>query len=378
MPSFPPPSELFILGFEAERPPPAQLARFARGDYAGLIFFTRNFPSPADPLAIAAQLEALGSCYRPAGELAEIPPIFAVDYEGGRVQRIRAPLTVWPPMATLRGKPPSLAEEVGAAMGYELSSLGFNLSFAPVLDVATNPANPIIGDRAFGDEPAAAAERALAYLRGLERSERVRGCGKHYPGHGDTHTDSHLTLPLVTHDEARLRAIELAPFATAVRAGIGMLMTAHVVYPAIDARPATLSRRWLTDILRGELGYDGVVVSDDLDMKAVSAAQLGALLGVTGAQADEPGAIEDAVVVESLLAGCDAFLLCRDPDRQVRAEEALIRAAEQRADVRDRLHESHARLRRFRRTLTPCAPDEVELRRVPRTEHEALRRRMLD
>ena len=373
MPSFPAPSELFILGFEAERPPRAQLARFARGDYAGLIFFTRNFPRPDDPLAIAAQLRELDEHYRPFGELDEIPPIYALDYEGGRVQRIRAPLTAWPPMAALRTQPPEVAEAVGAAMGYELAILGFNVSFAPVLDVATNPENPIIGDRAFGVEPAGVAERALAYLRGLERSECMRGCGKHYPGHGDTHTDSHLTLPVVTHDEARLRAVELAPFAAAVRAGIGMLMTAHVVYPAIDARPATLSRRWLTDILRGELGYDGVIVSDDLDMKAVSAAQLGALLGVDGPQAE----IEDAVVVESLLAGCDAFLLCRDPDRQVRAEEALIRAAEKRSDVRDRLYESQARLRRFRQTLSPCAPDEVELKRVPLPAHEALRRRLL-
>src|SRR5205807_2290055 len=142
----------------------------------------------------------------------------------------------------------SLSRAVGRAMGAELLALGFNVDYAPVLDVHTNPQNPVIGDRAFAVEPDAAARHALAFWSGLE-SAGVRGCGKHFPGHGDTATDSHLELPRVDAGEARLRAVELAPFAAAVRAGVPMMMTAHVVYPAIDARPATMSRRWLDEIL---------------------------------------------------------------------------------------------------------------------------------
>jgi beta-glucosidase-like glycosyl hydrolase len=139
-----------------------------------------------------------------------------------------------------------------------------------VLDVHTNPANPVIGNRAFGTSPERVARHALAFWRGL-RSAGLVGCGKHYPGHGDTYTDSHHELPVVAHDADRLRAVELAPFAAAAQAGLEAFMTAHVLYPALDPdRPATLSRRIATDLLRDELGFRGVLVSDDMGMKAVA------------------------------------------------------------------------------------------------------------
>ena len=138
----------------------------------------------------------------------------------------------------------------------------------------------------------------------------MRGCGKHFPGHGDTATDSHLELPRVEADERRLRAVELVPFAAAAEAGVPMLMTAHVVYPAVDGEPATLSRRWLVDVARGELGFGGVIVSDDLDMKAVH----------------ERWPTRE-VVRRSLAAGCDCFLACRDVEVQREAEAALELAA---------------------------------------------------
>jgi beta-N-acetylhexosaminidase len=280
------------------------------------------------------------------------------------VQRLRGQVTVWPPMMSLRDQSLALAESVGRAMAWELRALGLNVSFAPVLDVHTNPANPIIGDRAFGTAPDAAVERALAYLRGLESEPGLRGCGKHFPGHGDTETDSHLTLPVVRRDWPTLEAVELLPFRRAISAGIGMLMTAHVVYPAIDERPATLSRKWLHDVLRTQLGYTGLVVSDDLDMKAVTAEKLGI--------ADDSG-----VVVESLLAGCDAFLFCQEPERLARAEEALIRAAERSATVRDRIAESAARLATFRRTLGDGRPVWDRLAQFPVAEHLQLREQLL-
>lgn len=394
-PDLPSPSELFIVGYDGHSPPESLRQRFARGDYAGLIFFARNFASPLDVSAIADLMDGLLDGYHPSPEatwsdpqdlreadggskaLARLPPILSIDHEGGRVQRLKAPLTVWPPMSVLAAQPPRVAEEVGRAMASELQALGFNLNFAPVMDVHTNPDNPIIGDRAFGSTAKAASERALAFLRGLEASGCLRGCGKHFPGHGDTQTDSHHALPVVPHDEARLRAVELAPFAEAIGGTpspnlvgqLGMIMTAHVVYPAIDRRPATLSRRWLTDILRGELGFAGVILSDDLDMKALQAENL-AEAGLTLRD-------EGDVVVESLLAGCDAFLLCRDPDRQARAEEALRRAAHDRPEVRARLIESVQRLRRFRATLSWPCPDRVALGRLPHAQHQALRERLL-
>jgi beta-N-acetylhexosaminidase len=180
----------------------------------------------------------------------------------------------------------------------------------------------------------------------------VRGCGKHYPGHGDTATDSHLTLPKVEADEARLRAVELAPFAEAARARVPMLMTAHVLYPAVDAAPATMSRRWLGEILRGELGYGGVVVSDDLDMKAVH----------------ERWAVGE-VVTRALAAGCDAFLACRDPAVQVEAEAALDQAAA-RAEDGGRVAEAAARVAALRGTL--ARGPRGDWRGLPLAEHERL------
>ncbi len=385
-PDFPSPSELFIVGFDGQTPPPELRKRFTAGHYAGLIFFARNFATPLDVQAVADVMDGLLDGYQPqatldAGSdsraLAKLPPILSIDHEGGRVQRLKAPLTVWPPMAVLASQPPRVAEEVGRAIASELQALGFNLNFAPVLDVHTNPDNPVIGDRAFGSTAQAASERAIAFLRGLEASGCLRGCGKHFPGHGDTETDSHHALPVVRHDEARLRSVELTPFADAISGSqdreltgrLGMIMTAHVVYPAVDRRPATLSRRWLTDILRGELGFDGVILSDDLDMRALRAENLEAA-GLTLRD-------EGDVVIESLLAGCDAFLLCRDPERQARAESALRQAASQRPEVRARLIESVERVRRFRATLSWPCPDRVALGRLPDPQHQALRERLL-
>jgi beta-N-acetylhexosaminidase len=343
--------ELLVVGFEGPRPPRALLDRIAAGRIGGVVLFVRNLGALDEIAALTRELSE-------AAPITEPPLIISLDQEGGRVQRIKAPFAVWPPMALLgeRGDE-ALSEAVGRALGAEVAALGFNLDYAPVLDVHTNPANPVIGDRAFGREPGPAARHALAFWRGLEAAG-VRGCGKHFPGHGDTATDSHLELPRVDAGEERLRAIELQPFADAVRAGVPMMMTAHVVYPAIDARPATLSRRWLTEILRGELGFGGPILSDDLDMKAVAA----------------HFPVEETVV-DSLLAGCDAFLACRDVAVQQKAEEALEGAAAVDPAVRARLDESAARLRAFRATLArPPVPD--AWRRLPLDEHARLAARV--
>ncbi len=192
--------------------------------------------------------------------------LLAIDHEGGRVCRTPAPVTRFSYAARWARQ----AAAVGRAMGRELASLGLNLNFAPVLDIHSNSANPVIGERAFASGGAEVANAALAFAAAMQ-AEGVLACGKHFPGHGDTDTDSHRELPVLQQDLAALRARELIPFAAAIRSGIPMLMTAHILLPRVDADdPVTLSRAFGLSLLRQELGYDGVVVSDDIGMHAVS------------------------------------------------------------------------------------------------------------
>ncbi|MFO0745626.1 MAG: beta-N-acetylhexosaminidase [Myxococcota bacterium] len=258
-----------IVGFDGKHPPREVAALASRGLLAGVCLFARNFESSDELRALVREVVALF----PDGP----PPLIAVDQEGGPVQRLKAPRT--PEVATVAAMgelaattDPAGFERLGAAMGADLRAFGINVDFAPVLDVDTNPANPVIGKRAFGKTPEDVIARALPFARGL-RSAGVMPCGKHFPGHGDTVSDSHVSLPRLAHRPERLAAIELPPFAAAVRAGFPLIMTAHVVFEALDAeRPATLSPRVVPTILRRAWGYDGVVVSDDLDMAAVKGA----------------------------------------------------------------------------------------------------------
>jgi beta-N-acetylhexosaminidase len=200
---------------------------------------------------------------------------------------------------------------MGAALAHELRACGVRWDFAPVVDVDTNPANPVIGDRSFGDDPELVGRLGAAMIEGLQQGG-VAACAKHFPGHGDTELDSHLELPAVDHSPARLAEVELPPFRAAIAAGVASIMTAHVVVRELDDRlPATLSPSVIAGLLREELGFDGVVVSDDLEMKAV-------------ARGWSPG--EAAVLAAE--AGCDLLPFCSLHDAQVEGVEALVRAAE--------------------------------------------------
>jgi beta-N-acetylhexosaminidase len=312
--------QLISVGFEGTTAPAELLARIAASEVGGVMLFR---PNVVDPPQVASLVTALR-----AAAPAEAPLLISIDQEGGLVQRLRVPATVWPPMLAVGAAGDAArTTAVGRALGEELAAVGVGWNFAPVLDVHTNPANPVIGNRAFGTTPEAVAAQALAFWRGL-RGAGLVGCGKHFPGHGDTRTDSHLDLPVVAHDLERLRRVELAPFAAAARAGMEALMTAHVVYPALDPdRPATLSRRIATELLRGELGFRGVLVSDDLGMKAVA----------------DRYPIE-ALAVGALEAGVDHLLVREPVARQRAAFEALLRAAEARSEIRDRVAESATRV----------------------------------
>ena len=252
----------------------------------GVILFKRNVRSATQLRRLVTALHATG---------AGVAPLVAIDHEGGRVHRLPKPFTHFPPAAQIgAARDLRLAEAVGRAMGRELAAVGIDLDFAPVLDVWSNPRNRVIGDRAYGTTPAAAVAMALAVSRGLLRGG-VLACGKHFPGHGDTVGDSHFVLPRVRAARAHLARVELFPFRRAIRAGLSALMTAHVVYPALDPRrPATLSARICRDLLRRQLGFRGVLFSDDLEMNAVAGRRT-------------PG----AAAVEALRAGCDMRLVCQ-------------------------------------------------------------------
>jgi beta-N-acetylhexosaminidase len=193
--------------------------------------------------------------------------LIAIDHEGGRVCRTPDPVTRYAYARSWEDR----CGEIGAAMGLELGSLGINLNFAPVLDIDSNPQNPVIGMRSFGRAPEMVAARACDFMDRME-ANGVRACGKHFPGHGDTRVDSHLDLPVIEAASEALYEREMRPFAAAIERGLGMIMTAHIVFKALDdSRPATLSRRITQELLRTELGFRGVVVSDDIGMRAVSA-----------------------------------------------------------------------------------------------------------
>jgi len=312
--------QLLWVGFDGTEAPASLLSRIAAGEAGAAIVFGRNL----------AGIEPLVALNRALHEAAppDTPLLVCIDQEGGSVQRVRAPATVWPPMLGLGRHPAGeeIAEAAGRGLGTELAALGFDVDFAPVLDVHTNPANPVIGNRAFAETPDAVTRLAGAFARGLGAAG-ILACGKHFPGHGDTHTDSHLALPRVDHPLERLRSVELAPFA-ALR-DLPMLMTAHVIFAALDPEvPATLSPRVVRDLLRGELGYQGLVLSDDLEMKAI---------------ADHFG-FEDACV-RAIAAGCDVLLLCHAEEMQHRAMAALVSAAEKDAELRRKIGESAARVR---------------------------------
>src|SRR5256885_16997946 len=224
---------LLIAGFGGHQAP-VELASLAREfSLGGVILFARNISEPEQ----VAEL-----CWTSARLVPDLPLWVSVDQEGGRVARLKAPFTEWPPMATLgRSGDRSLAERFAKALAAELRAVGISLDYAPVLDIHTNPKNPVIGDRALA-EKADEVSALGAVIVGALQDEGVAACGKHFPGHGDTSTDSHLELPLVEHPPDRLRAIEFAPFRAAIAAGVATIMTAHVLVPSLDdERPATLS-----------------------------------------------------------------------------------------------------------------------------------------
>jgi beta-N-acetylhexosaminidase len=338
-----------VAGFEGTAPPGEIVEEARRGALGGVVLFARNVESIDQ---VAESIREVRSAAP-----ADSRPLVAVDQEGGRVVRIREPLTVLPPARRLgEVHDPELTRSAGRLVGRELAALGLTVNFAPVLDVDTNPDSPVIGDRSFGPTPERVVKHGLAFARGLAEGG-VHPCGKHFPGHGDASVDSHLALPRVDREAARLEAVELAPFRAWCREGLGPLMSAHVVFTALDAqRPATLSEEILSALLRERLGFEGALFTDDLEM---------------GAIADAGGAARAAVT--ALRAGADGLLVCRSAEVRSEVRAALARAAAE--DERDagRLEAAAERLRR----LAVPPGDDVELAWIGSPEHERLRSEVL-
>jgi beta-N-acetylhexosaminidase len=325
--------QLAIAGFAGETIPP-ELRSIAREfDLGGIILFARNVVAPEQVAEIAREAQAL------AGEL---PLWVSVDQEGGRVARLKAPFTIWPPMLTLgRSGDTSLAERFARALAAELKAVGISLDYTPVLDIHTNPKNPVIGDRALADRAEDVARLGQTIITTLQQAG-IAACGKHFPGHGDTSTDSHHELPLIEHPPDRLDAVELVPFRAAIEAQVAAIMTAHILIPALDEeRPATLSSSIVDALLKKKLGYGGLVLSDDLEMRAISARY----------------GIPDATV-GAIAAGCDAVLMCgTSHEPQAAALEALIHAAEAGTLPIQRVEDALTRHRRIKeRFLAPARP----------------------
>ncbi len=306
----------------------------------GVILFERNYESPEQLLHLIRDLQAA------ARSNPESAPLFiSVDQEGGRVSRLKAPFTSYPDPACLgKAKSESLAYRFGLALGTELNAVGINMDYAPVLDVNTNPQNPIIGNRALSDETQWASRLGCAIIRGFIESG-VIPVGKHFPGHGDTSQDSHLELPCVKRDPASLERTELPPFAEAVKNGLEVIMTAHVIYTAWDeALPATFSKMILQEILREKMGFEGLIISDDLEMKAI-----------------ENHFPFDQIPSLGIKAGIDLFLICHDTDKVKALQDLMVKKLESGQIPSDAVARSAEKIIRLKNRIAPAVTETQDL-----------------
>lgn len=344
---------MFLSGFDGHEAPEEIVDLVQRLDLGGVILFRTNL---ADPDQIASLTESLQQKARRA------PLLIAVDHEGGRVSRLPEPFTRLPPCRSV-GKSGSAeaAFELGRVAAEELLAVGINVNLAPVLDVDTNPLNPVIGDRSLGPDPHEVARLGLAVLKGFRRAGII-GCAKHFPGHGDTSQDSHTTLPVVPHPLERLRAVEVEPFRRVISdpEGPEVIMSAHVLYPHLDPQlPATLSRPILTDLLRAEMGFDGLIVTDDLEMKAIS---------------DRFGPEE--ACVRAIKAGADLVLFCHTPSHVRRCIEHVSALVDKGTLDARRIRESLHRIERLKGRYIATKISPADRRRLFRAigspEHRAI------
>ncbi len=284
----------------------------------GIIVLTRNVQNPEQIAVTLNELQARS----------DKPLFISADQEGGLITRMKHPFTTFPGnMALGATRSVDFARDSAKAIARELMAVGVNMNFAPCVDVNNNPLNPIIGIRSFSESPKLVAELGVAAIEGFE-SLGVLACVKHFPGHGDTSTDTHMSLPSIPYDRKRLDAVELKPFKACIRRGVAMVMTSHICFTALDAQyPATLSYAVITELLRQQMKFKGLIVTDCMEMKAI---------------ADNFGAVEAAVM--AVKAGTDILLACHTLEVQAQIRTALVKAVESGEIPEQRIDESVNRI----------------------------------
>lgn len=342
-------SELFILGFDGQKLPKNVIHFLNATCLGGFILFRRNIESLEQVVRLNAEI---------LNHNLANPPLISVDQEGGRVARLRGIATDIPPLAQLSEaflNDPHLCFRTGALLGRELVAMGFHLNFAPICDISLNQNhNDIIGDRSFSDDAVVVAQLAREMINGMQASG-LAACAKHFPGHGSTVLDSHFVLPTVTTDQITMRERELVPFMSAIKADVATIMTAHIIASDFDERyPATMSDTIIHQLLRTELGFNNIVISDDLDMKAV---------------ADHYDLRE--IIEHSLMASVDMFIIGNNWDKSEEAITITQELIDSNPHIREKAQIAQNRIEKFRaryvghpaipnldyaRTIVRCAP----------------------
>ena len=340
---------LLMLSFKGATVPPGVRDTLRSGDIAGVTLFRPN--NYIDP----DQLSKLNQDLQDARSGA-VPLLIAIDQEGGQLHAFGSPATMWPGnMALGAADDTDLTRRTGAAIGHELRAVGINIDYAPVADLATNPDNPSTGIRAFGDNPQHVARHVAAIIKGIQ-SQGVAATMKHFPGKGSSQVDSHLAMPVIDHDRARLDSVELLPFTAAIAAGVKVAMTGHFALPAVTGSrdlPGTLSFAVNTGLLRDELEFTGPLITDALDMKALS-----------------QGAAQIVDVIAAVRSGVDLLLMTADAEEEERVTTGLALALSRQLISPDRLVEANRRVADLRAWVASFEAPPLDV--VGSTDHHDL------
>jgi beta-N-acetylhexosaminidase len=328
--------QLFFIGLEGPELTSKEADFIVKNNIGGVTLFGRNLKSPIELHKLCSDLHNLKT------KLPSKAPLFiAIDMEGGRVHRLKPPFTQWPSLGKVAAlDSTAVAFKFANMMGMELRAMGINLDFAPCVDVLTNPKNVLIGDRSLGSDPEFVAKMASALVRGYIKAGVV-ACAKHFPGHGNTIIDSHEDLPVEEVDLNTLESRELIPFKKSFRARMDMVMTAHILYKNIDPEnPATFSSIILQKMLREKLRYKNLIISDDLDMKALSKYHP-----------------RDVIPVRAMQAGCDIMLYCNEFDSPPIGLAAIRKAIQDKTIPVEQVNASLRRVADLKKeALLDCAP----------------------
>ena len=345
--------QMFFIGLEGPQLTSKESEFIIEHDIGGVILFDRNIKDPEQILNLTTDIQSLSSHTK-----SQLPFFISIDMEGGRVQRLKEPFTIWPPMRHLgQSDSPTLAFDFGQAMGAELSAVGINLNYSPCVDVLTHPENQVIGDRSLSSDPEVVGKIASGIIRGFKKSG-VLTCAKHFPGHGHTCIDSHEDLPVDERTWDELLNSEVIPYKKILRSKVDFVMTAHILFKNIDPEhPVTLSSQFINQYLKEDLKCQALVITDDLDMKALSQTQ----------SADE-------LTYRACLAGADIFLFCNQPE----SHSLAIKSLKSRANQLDpeRIEKSFQKIRDAKEKMSAqWAPSELNVIGCP--EHKDLAQQIL-